>query len=109
MVPTTTSLAISPVNRDTEFCHEANPSGINIGFINLPIVAKKLTFISTIPVLLKFDKNHTITEIEKIIVPAFFKKPLPFSQVCINKLLGSGNLYSGNSIIKGSSFFLNKS
>lgn len=105
IVLTTTSLAINPVRSDIEVSQEPKPSGLNIGAIPLPIDANKLSLISTIPVKLKLDKNQTTTEIDKIIVPAFFKKPLPLSQVCIARLFHSGSLYSGSSIIKAPHLF----
>ena len=45
--------------------------------------------------------------IANINVPAFIKKFLLFSYNWTNKFLSDGNLYSGSSINKGSSSFLN--
>ena len=56
--------------------------------------------------MLKLDNNQITTLIANIIVPAFFKKLLPLSKVWVKTDLNSGFLYSGNSIIKGSSSFL---
>lgn len=100
MVLTTTSFAISPASRETEDCQFPNPKGLNIGVNAFPIYARKLLLISVNPEKLKFDNIQTNMDIDKIIVPAFFINPFPLSQVCNNKFLGSGSLYSGSSIIK---------
>ena len=57
---TTVSLAIKPVNSDTDACQLPKPSGLNIGAINPPIEDNMLLLTSVIPVKLKFDKNHKL-------------------------------------------------
>ena len=46
------------------------------------------------------NKNHTITEHNKITVPALFKNPSVFSNTSRPTYLNDGNLYSGSSKIK---------
>ena len=73
------SLAINPVNNDTEDCQFPKPKGLNIGAIKPPIEASILLLTSVIPEKLKFDKNHKIILIAKINVPAFTKNPFVFA------------------------------
>ena len=76
---TTVSLAINPVNNETEACQFPKPKGLNTGAKKPPIDDNMLLFTSVIPEKLKFDKNHKTTLIAKINVPAFIIKLLLFS------------------------------
>lgn len=75
---TTTSFAISPVNKETLACQNPNPNGINIGAKIIPIEYRKLFSMFVNPPKLKFDKNQMIIEIAKISVPIFFKNEYIF-------------------------------
>ena len=79
----------------------------NIGAITFPMLASMLSLTSsTIPLKLKFDRTHMTTLIANISVPAFFKKSNALSAVTLRTEENFGILYSGISIINGSSSFL---
>ncbi len=77
----TTSFAAKPAIRATPICQNPNPAGFKIGTKNFPIAAPKLSDMSsTKPVIPKFKTNQSITDARKIVVPAFDKYSLTFSQ-----------------------------
>src|SRR5690606_9443228 len=100
------SFARIPVMSATEACHVPNPSGAKIGATSFPTEARKLASISLMPAALKFARNQSRTDMEKMMVPAFFRKDLPLSQVLFHTYFMEGSLYSGSSMMNGSSSFL---
>ena len=91
-VDTTTSLATKPVKIAIPACHVEKPSGAKIGAIAEPIIPRTLSCdpYST-PNGTELKIQITIAE-ARIMVPAFFKKPLVFSQVCNNTPFRDGTL-----------------
>ena len=84
-VPTTFSLAIRPVTDATAPCQWPQPSGANRNATALPIAARMLWSISTMPKLPscqpKDEVNQTKIVARRMIVPAFLMNDQPRSHI----------------------------
>ncbi len=83
-VPTTFSLASSPVMVPTENCHSSpHPRGTNIHVMALPMSASIESLMSpTIDMLQsKAERNHMMPQARSMNVPAFLTNAHPFSKV----------------------------
>ena len=99
---TTCSFAISPCIAETVTSQLFTPTiGLNIQDILFPKFANMLCLISMPYSILgeNANKNHTIIEHKKIVVPALFIKAKTLFVVSFNTYFKLGNLYSGSSEI----------
>ncbi len=104
-VPTTFSFAISPVSDATADFQLPQPRGAKTHATALPIAARMLSSISTIPnepsTLPKLEVNQTTTVANRIIVPAFLINDHARSHILRSTLPKVGQWYAGLSMTNG--------
>ena len=90
-VETTLSLAVKPVISAVETRQSPKPSGLKMGATQLPMSASRLVSgVATLRRVSKVCKNQISTVATKMMVNAFCKKSLAFSQISWPTLRAEG-------------------
>ena len=89
---TTASFALKPVIKEVATRQSPKPNGANIGAMNCPIKANKLSEVSltTFNFKSKLCKNQTTMNAKKIMVKAFVRKSFALSHISNRTLLALG-------------------
>ena len=98
-------MATRPVTAATADFQSAQPSGVKIQAIALPIAARMELSMSTMPnwpsCIPKEEVNQTAMVDRRMIEPAFFTKEEPRSYMDFRMSIGLGRWYAGSSITNG--------